>query len=275
MAPPSLIDYCLPVFYNNLKQTEIAQLNRPQYNAAKLVGGALHFSSADKLNKELGWETIAERAKFLGLSVYHKIHKNQTRPLIREFMPALNSRGNTKYTQFKFKSVKFDNSFYPFYSKLWNTLPLETRKLNVDDFKINIKNQIKPPKYKHLARGNKYACSLQTRIRIGRSYLNSHSFSIGRADSPKCICEHPNETSLHYITQCWLYTEERRILYEQVEHFIPKFKQVAAKRQYEILMNGYEIDNPELLHINTQIMKITQNFILKTKRFKHNILSTD
>ena len=32
----SVVDYCLPLFYNNLKATEVIQLKRLQYNAAKL-----------------------------------------------------------------------------------------------------------------------------------------------------------------------------------------------------------------------------------------------
>ena len=80
----SVIDYCLPVYFNNLKATDVIKLNRLQYSAAKLVSGTLHNTSADKLNKELGWETITDRAKCLGLSIFHKIHLKQTRPVIRQ-----------------------------------------------------------------------------------------------------------------------------------------------------------------------------------------------
>ena len=44
----SIIDYSLPILANNLKQTELARLERIQYKAAKLVTGALHFSSQEK-----------------------------------------------------------------------------------------------------------------------------------------------------------------------------------------------------------------------------------
>jgi hypothetical protein len=53
----SIIDYGLP-----LKQTEISRLENIQYRAAKLVTGAFHFTSKDKLNIELGWESIPKRA---------------------------------------------------------------------------------------------------------------------------------------------------------------------------------------------------------------------
>ena len=85
----SVIDYALPVYFNTLKQTEIARLENLQYRAAKIVTGALHYTSKDKLNTELGWETIADRGKLLSLNIFHKIHLHETRPMIRSCMPKL------------------------------------------------------------------------------------------------------------------------------------------------------------------------------------------
>ena len=76
----SVIDYVLPIYGNNLKITDLNTLEKLQYNAAKLVTGALHFTSRDKLNEELGWETM--RIEFLGLNIFHKIHVKETRPLL-------------------------------------------------------------------------------------------------------------------------------------------------------------------------------------------------
>ena len=49
----SVIDYALPVYFKNLKQTQISRLENIQYRAAKLVTGAFHYSSREKLNNEL------------------------------------------------------------------------------------------------------------------------------------------------------------------------------------------------------------------------------
>ena len=157
---------------------------------------------------------------------------------------------------------------FSFYCKLWNKLPFNIRKLDIEDFKLELKLIYKPKQYKHYARGNKLICTLLTKIRLQRSYLNAHAFEIGKSISPKCLCEHPNENSQHYITGCWLFTEERRILYDLVEQFIPNFRSLSLKRKYFILVNGYDIDNNELYQINTKIMRMTQDFILKTKRFQ-------
>ena len=87
----SIIDYALPVYANNLKLTELARLDRLQYKAAKLVSGAMHFTNRDKLNEELGWENFYNRIKFLGLSLFQKIHLHQTRPLIRNCMTEIDN----------------------------------------------------------------------------------------------------------------------------------------------------------------------------------------
>ena len=85
----SVIDYALPIYANTLKQTELARLERVQYRAAKLVTGALHFTSMEKLNIELGWETMKKIIEFLGLSLFHKIHLHETRPLSRTCLSEL------------------------------------------------------------------------------------------------------------------------------------------------------------------------------------------
>ena len=64
----SVIDYGLPVYYSSLNLCDKAKLERVQYNAAKIVTGALNYSSKEKLNYDLSWETIKVRADFLGLT---------------------------------------------------------------------------------------------------------------------------------------------------------------------------------------------------------------
>ena len=91
----SVIDYSLPVYFNTLKKNEMMRLEQIQYRAAKLVTGALQFSNREKLNSELGWETIQKRSEILGLNIFHKIHTYDTRPLIRTCMPKVSTTRKT------------------------------------------------------------------------------------------------------------------------------------------------------------------------------------
>ena len=269
----SVIDYGLPIYCNTLKQTEIARLENLQYRAAKIVTGTYHFTSKDKLNTELGWETIKKRAENLGLTIFHKIHKQETRPIVRSCMPKfdierkniLRSKGG--YIPFKNYNMKYKNSFFPHTTNLWNCLPDEVKCKELLEFKDYVKKQLKPTRYKHFSRGNKLPNTLLTKIRVGRSDLNQHKFTIGLTDNPKCDCHYREESPLHYFVDCFLYLPERQTLFNLIEHYIPKFPTFTKQRKLDIILRGIDPDNPIFLPTNTSLTIAVQKFILQTKRF--------
>ena len=110
----SVIYYGLCIYYNNLKQSDI-------HRAGKLTVGALHFTSHIRLDRELGWSDLSDSSRFLGLTLFHKIHLNLTRPLIKTCMPGLkvnlhNTRTNIVYSRFQQNSVNFSKSFFSHFS---------------------------------------------------------------------------------------------------------------------------------------------------------------
>ena len=266
----SVIDYGLPIYFNSLNLSDKERLEHIQYNAAKLVTGALPCTSRVKLNEELGWESIQQRADFLGLSLFHKIHLGQTRPLIRESMQPrdeTNTRSSGDYRPFKYKTVKFSKTYFPYFTNKWNTLHKSQKSLDMTDFKNDLKTKLRPDKHKHYSRGFKINCTLLTRIRVGQSDLKTHQFKVGFTDATECPCGYKYESPEHYITQCPRYAEERRTLYDRMLQFVPNFLRLPIKRQYEILIFGYQPTDPELLKINTKIMRFTQSFIQHSRRF--------
>ena len=272
----SVIDYGLPLFYNSLKITDKARLDKVQYTAGKIVTGALNLTSKHKLDEDLAWENIQTRADFLGLSIFHKIATGDTRPFIRSCMPSRNLSDQTRsdgFVHFPYTKEYHSNSFFPTFTRKYNKINKEIRNSNITDFKIQLSLQLKPKKRKHYSQGPKFSNTLLCQIRVGRSYLKSHSFSIGLAETNTCSCDTTTpETSLHYFINCPLFTDARRILFDQVEQsFIPNFKKISKKRQLEILLQGFEPENHEMRKINAKIIKQTQFFILKTERFPNPI----
>jgi hypothetical protein len=269
----SVVDYALPVYYKCLKVTDLARLENLQYKAAKIVTGAYHFTSKDKLNLELGWETIKARGDLLSLNFFQKIHLQETRPLIRTCMPKLDfektckTRSKGGYIPFKYKGDKFNNSFFPNTLKIWNALPRNIQFKNIEEFKLCTKKEFKPPRYKHFARGSKLGNILLTRIRVGRSSLNQHKFTIGLSDSPECLCHFRSESPEHFFLDCFLYSLERQLLFDLIEHYVPNFKRFNKKKKLELILKGVNIDNEEFISTNTTLTKAVQNFILSTKRF--------
>ena len=188
-------------------------------------------------------------------------------------MPKLNLDNNYKirnkgvYVPFPHKGDKFNLSFSPNTTKLWNSIQKQIQLKPLDEFKIGIKKEIKPPKYKHFARGSKLGNSLLTRIRVGRSLLNQHSFTIGFADSPECLCHFKTESPEHYFLDCFLYSPERQTLFSLIEHYVPYFNRLTKKKKLDLILRGVNIDDEVFLKTNTTLTKAVQNFIIKTNRF--------
>ena len=216
-----------------------------------------------------------KRIDFLGLCLFHKIHTHESRPLVRSCLTKLDwekkrvTRSKGGYLPYPNFGVKFLNSFFPYISKLWNNLDNDTKALTLSDFKIRLKNIIKPDKIKHFGKGSKNGNTLLTRIRLDRSDLKLHRYSVGKSESPECDCHARQESSYHFIIDCFLYNCERQILFNSVEHYIKNFKNLGKRKQFEILTIGIDIKNPDYNHINTYITYAVQNFIFRTKRFSN------
>ena len=205
--------------------------------------------------------------------MFHKIHLQETRPLVRSCLTKLDfekkhlTRSKGGYSPYPNYGVKYLSTFSPYISKLWNNLDTSTQLMALSDFKTKLKANLKPDKIKHFANGSKVGNILMTRIRLDRSDLNLHKFTIGHSDTPQCMCHAKQESSLHYLIDCFLYSNERQTLYNLVEQFIPKFKTFNKAKKYEALVMGIHTDNPDYNYLNTNITYAVQNFILKTKRF--------
>ena len=74
------------------------------------------------------------------------------------------------------------NSFFPHFTKAWNKLENNLKsEFEIQEFKSKLKVIIKPKKQRHYNRGCKRGNSLLTQLRVGRSFLNFHGFSINLA----------------------------------------------------------------------------------------------
>ena len=221
--------------WHTLKQTEAARLRQIQYRAARVCTGALMFTNQSRLEVDLSWETIAERAKFLGLSIFHKIHLNLTRPLIKSCLPEINNNNTCAsgtYKKLPFKSKKYSDSFFPKFSQLWSSLPKSQRELrDFTLFKKQLKGMFKPKKQKHFNLGNKLSNTLLCRLCVGRSFLKSHGFAINLSLTDKCISG-DFDTVQNYFLNCFLFKTERLVLLAKINSIYPPplFRQPFTKR---------------------------------------------
>ena len=142
------------------------------------------------------------------------------------------TRSKGGYSPYPNYGVKYGNSFFPYMTKLWNNLNVSTQLMALPDFKDQLKIEFKPKKIKHFSKGSKIGNTLLARIRLNRSDLNLHKFTIGFSETPECLCHAKKESSLHYLMECFLYSGERQTLYNLVEHYIPNFLQLNKTKKY-------------------------------------------
>ena len=100
------LDLLYKVTVRSLIDYEINRLEQLQYKAAKAVLRALKYTSREKLNKELWWETIQKWIEYLGLSIFHKIHVRDTRPLLKKCF--------TKLDWVKRRNLKSKGGYLPY-----------------------------------------------------------------------------------------------------------------------------------------------------------------
>ena len=268
----SQIDYGLIIYYNDLTQKQKTRLDQIQYKAGKIVSGALHLTNRVKLDNELGWESLQSRTNFLGLTLYQKIHILQTRPLLRQCMtkPKINYhdlRQKTTYPKHKYLNMKHKNSYFPYFTNLWNNTP-ERAIFDFEQFKIKLKERLKPKKFKFYKYGCKQGNKLITSLRVGRSLLNADCFSIGLAPSPECNCGAKSENSRHILLSCPLFETHRQTMLGLVEQQLSKFKKLNLRTKENILLFGYKPENNDFVKLNINITLAVQTFLLKTNRFE-------
>ena len=128
---------------------------------------------------------------------------------------------------------------------MWNTLDISTKSLGLSEFKEKLKENLKPNRFKHYSCGSKIGNTLLTRIRLDRSDLNLHRYTIGSSDSPECACHAKQESSYHYIIDCFLYDCERQILFDSVEYFIPNFE-ISSKMTQVVIKSFHSRTNTSL-----------------------------
>ena len=267
----SCIDYCIQVFGPSLNLTQIDKLDKLQYRAARIATMAMKFTSKQKLFIELGWESIEKRIEYLSLCLFHKIHIHETRAQIRQCLPPVNqypnfTRSNKHYSSYPETNTDFCNSFFPKISTLWSNLPFNMRNMDMFDFKIQLGLLIKPHKNKLLSIGSRFGNSIHTQLRLGRSQLNDHLFSVRLSPTTKCLCG-SLETTEHLFHDCFLYDVERKVLLSELPGVLEKRIDKYSRRELtQILLYGEHSENPEKYQHNKILFRYVQKFLIQTKR---------
>ena len=159
------------------------------------------------------------------------------------------TRNYKSYQNYPNFGVKLSKSFFPYFTKMFCALAPTMSILELSEFK----KELKVSKFKHFSYVSKLGNKLITRLRVGRSFLHSHSYAVGKAISPECSCHARQETSRHYLLHCFLYTVERQNLLDLVSQHVPNFNQLPLYKQENILLFGKPGKEEDVKDINISI----------------------
>ena len=192
----------------------------------------LHRSvSLNKLYKECGWLSLAERRRQQKLSFMFKAHSDLLPTYISDLMPPLVRnisnyplRNMNNYSVPFARIEIFKKSCIPSAITLWNAADNNLKDSNtLHSFKYQMKKPFainsKVPSY--YASGNRRLSVLHARIRNNCSNLNLDLFNNFLRPDPTCSCQVEPENAEHYFLRCHKYTIQRLVLFNSLRNFLP------------------------------------------------------
>ena len=167
-----------------------------------------------------------------------------------------------------------DKSFFSIAAKQWDTLPTDLKQTwDIPEFKEGLALILKPKKCKLYNLGSKYANSIHTQLRIGRSQLNEHLFAIGRSSTQGCLCNCPTESVEHILLDCFMYNSERDALFSYIKNtrniLSANFETYNRKSLVSVLLYGEHPFDYHRFPYNKLLFRAVQNFLVKTRRLKY------
>ena len=265
------------VYDGHITTTDSLRLQRLQNRAARLVTGAHFRTSTDRLRRDLGWDPLDARRRIHKLTLYFKLRNTQSNhpsyitsiiPQTRQHDTDRILRNADSQSQPQNRLTSFQRSFVPATTKLWNQLPLHSRKAkSLSEFKRALKDnagvQAAPSYYSY---GTKLGNTLHTKLRLGMSPLNSHRFQIQKIDDPSCPCGFSFETVTHFIFHCPLHETARRYLLDTISDTLRcDFSLLSTQDQFNTLIHGTGLGDGEGLAVATSF----QNYLVNSGRFLH------
>ena len=175
------------------------------------------------------------------MCLFRKIHINATRPLIKSCLLQINLQKQVRtrqdklinsyyYADFNQNDVFFRNSFFPKITKLYDRIPSHIKNTyDFSEFKERLSIHLKPKRIKLFNYGSRYSNTLHTQLRLDRSQLNEHLFSIGLTNIKGCMCGHNTESTEHFLLNCFLYSYERNNLLSNLTGVLEKQPAIMTK----------------------------------------------
>ena len=138
------------------------------------------------------------------------------------------------------------------------------------DFKKNISSFIRPKVNRVFNCNSSKGLKFVTRLCLGLSHLREHKFKHSFQDSinPLCSCSLDVESTIHYFLHCPRFTIERHTVLNTISQIDNKLLDSNESNLIQYLLFG---DPSKDTETNTEILNVTVNYVLTTKRFDERL----
>ena len=251
------------IVWCNCTDEEEEKLELLQKRAAKLITGGIIRTNTERLYAELGIETLkVRRERNIALFMHKIIYENapiyllERKPQRRNQEHEHQLRNSSSLTIPKCRLSKYQLSFFPQATKIWNNLdPILQNTADYNQFKTLLQKNI-PCDNPLFHIGTRHETIVMARLRMKCSNLAADLFDLNIIESARCGCGHDYEDALHYFFVCHLHNRPRAALHAAVIGLAPF--------TLRTLLFGY---NSLSFAENSSIIRFTIKFINDSNRF--------
>ena len=256
-------------------ESECDLLEHVQYEAAKIVTGAIKGISKHRLVLELGWQEVRSRRAVHKVILYYKIANNFCPNYLKNLLSlqvsertSYSLRNLKHFTLFASRTERFNKSFFPSTTRLWNNLSIDVRStLSLSVFKKSLLSYFSFPAKNVLYEValDRFSSIIRTRLRLDACALNYYLFKIGRKESPACFCGFYSESVKHFFLKCHLFAASPyKLLSSAAQIFADRWAHVSDTAILSAFLSGC----PSLSYDeNKALFLLVQTFILDSNRF--------
>ena len=175
-----MIDYGDIIYDQAQNESFCDKIESVQYKAVLAITGAIQGTSRDKLNQELGLESLKARRWYKRLCCMYKIMTekalNYLTILIPKCDPTIKTRNN-RIPTFHCRTDCFQYSFFSSTLNDWFSLDINIRNSeSISLFKNRVLSFIRPVQINIYDIFDPQGLKFATRSRVGLNHLNAHRF---------------------------------------------------------------------------------------------------
>ena len=169
------------------------------------ITGAIRGTSTEKINQELGLESLKSRRWFGKLCHFYKIFNEKLPSYLFDLIPNFNRVHNTRLS-YNIPPIKVGHdSFFTSASSEWTQLNLNIgNSASLNTFKKKLLNLTRSCAISIFDIHNLLGIKLLARLRLGLSHLHEHKFKHCFQDTlnPLCECDKHIESTMHFFSHC-------------------------------------------------------------------------